>query len=181
MEPTRSSKALIIYKKYFRLIPAFYFCLLGLYGQEKITFKFDKTEVSTALNYLIDKHNLTIVYPSNIGEYIDSSTCENCDREEALSSILKGTSLTFEKFENQFVVYFEKAKTIFSGPKENTLIQYFKDDATAFNAKKFKVLEGKGEINNLISGHLMEILSNNQIPNHFIKKISILCLTWKYF
>ena len=69
-------------------------------------------------------------------------------------------------------IYEGKAKTIFSGPKENTLIQYFKDDATAFNAKKFKVLEGKGEINNLISEHIMQILSNNQIPNHFIKKIS---------
>ena len=69
-------------------------------------------------------------------------------------------------------IYEGKAKTIFSGPKENTLIQYFKDDATAFNAKKIKVLEGKGEINNLISEYLMQILSNNQIPNHFIKKIS---------
>ena len=69
-------------------------------------------------------------------------------------------------------IYEGKAKIIFSGPKENTLIQYFKDDVTAFNAKKFKVLEGKGEINNLISEYLMQILSNNQIPNHFIKKIS---------
>ena len=69
-------------------------------------------------------------------------------------------------------IYEGKAKTIFSGPKENTLIQYFKDDATAFNAKKIEVLEGKGEINNLISEYLMQILSNNQIPNHFIKKIS---------
>ena len=69
-------------------------------------------------------------------------------------------------------IYEGKAKTIFSGPKENTLIQYFKDDVTAFNAKKFKVLKGKGEINNLISEYLMQLLSNNQIPNHFIKKIS---------
>ena len=75
--------------------------------------------------------------------------------------------MTFKK-----KIYEGKAKIIFSGPKENTLIQYFKDDVTAFNAKKFKVLEGKGEINNLISEYLMQILSNNQIPNHFIKKIS---------
>ena len=69
-------------------------------------------------------------------------------------------------------LYEGKAKIIFSGPKEHTLIQYFKDDTTAFNAKKIKVLEGKGEINNLISEYLMQILSNNQIPNHFIKTIS---------
>ena len=75
--------------------------------------------------------------------------------------------MTFQK-----KIYEGKAKIIFSGPKENTLIQYFKDDVTAFNAKKFKVLKGKGEINNLISEYLMQLLSNNQIPNHFIKKIS---------
>ena len=75
--------------------------------------------------------------------------------------------MTFKK-----KIYEGKAKIIFSGPKENTLIQYFKDDVTAFNAKKFKVLKGKGEINNLISEYLMQLLSNNQIPNHFIKKIS---------
>ena len=69
-------------------------------------------------------------------------------------------------------IYEGKAKIIFSGPEENTVIQYFKDDATAFNAKKFKVLQGKGEINNLISEYLMKVLSNNQIPNHFIEKIS---------
>ena len=69
-------------------------------------------------------------------------------------------------------IYNGKAKTIFSGPVEDTLIQYFKDDATAFNAKKIQVLEGKGEINNLISEYLMETLSKNQIPNHFIKKIN---------
>ena len=75
--------------------------------------------------------------------------------------------MTFQK-----KIYEGKAKTIYFGPKENTLIQFFKDDATAFNAKKFQVLEGKGEINNLISEYLMGILSNNHIPNHFIKKIS---------
>ena len=53
-------------------------------------------------------------------------------------------------------VYEGKAKVIFKGPKKGTLIQYFKDDATAFNAKKFDVLDGKGELNNLISELLMK-------------------------
>ena len=75
--------------------------------------------------------------------------------------------MTFQK-----KIYEGKAKTIYFGPEENTLIQFFKDDATAFNAKKFQVLEGKGEINNLISEYLMGILTNNHIPNHFIKKLS---------
>ena len=114
MEPTRSSKTLVIYKKYFRITPVLYFCLLGLSAQEKITFNFENIEVSSVLNYLIAQHNLTIVYTSDINEYTNPSTCENCDSEEALSSVLTGTSLTFEKFGNQFVVYFKKAKTIFS-------------------------------------------------------------------
>ena len=75
--------------------------------------------------------------------------------------------MTFQK-----KIYEGKAKTIYFGPEENTLIQFFNDDATAFNAKKFQVLEGKGEINNLISEYLMGILTNNHIPNHFIKKLS---------
>ncbi len=114
MEPTQSFKALIIYIKYFKTSLIIYFCLFGLYGQEKITFNFEKTEVSSALNYLIVRHDLIIVYPDDIDEYTESSTCKNCDGEEALSSVLEGTSLSFEKFGDQFVVYFEKTKTIFS-------------------------------------------------------------------
>ena len=82
MEPTRSSKTLVIYKKYFRITPVLYFCLLGLSAQEKITFNFEKTEVSSVLNYLIAQHNLTIVYPSDINEYTNSSTCEKKLRRE---------------------------------------------------------------------------------------------------
>ena len=114
MVPIPSSKTLVIYKKYFKITLLLYFCFLELFGQEKITFKFDKIKVSSALNYLIDEHNLSIVYPSNIDEYIDSSTCKSCDQEKALSSVLKGTDLTFEKFGNQLVVYFKNPKNIFS-------------------------------------------------------------------
>ena len=39
-------------------------------------------------------------------------------------------------------IYEGKAKIIYKGPQPNTLIQYFKDDATAFNnKKKHKFLE----------------------------------------
>ena len=33
-------------------------------------------------------------------------------------------------------LYEGKAKVIFEGPEAGTLVQYFKDDATAFNAQK---------------------------------------------
>ena len=36
-------------------------------------------------------------------------------------------------------IYEGKAKVLYEGPEPGTLIQYFKDDATAFNAKKHEV------------------------------------------
>ena len=49
------------------------------------------------------------------------------------------------------VIYEGKAKILYEGPEPGTLIQYFKDDATAFNAQKRAVLDGKGVLNNRIS------------------------------
>ena len=40
-------------------------------------------------------------------------------------------------------VYEGKAKILYEGPEPGTLVQYFKDDATAFNAKKKEIIEGK--------------------------------------
>jgi phosphoribosylaminoimidazole-succinocarboxamide synthase len=48
-------------------------------------------------------------------------------------------------------IYEGKAKVLYEGPEPGTLIQHFKDDATAFNAKKHQVIEGKGVLNNRIS------------------------------
>ena len=48
-------------------------------------------------------------------------------------------------------IYEGKAKVLYEGPEPGTLIQHFKDDATAFNAKKHEVIEGKGVLNNRIS------------------------------
>ena len=49
------------------------------------------------------------------------------------------------------IIYEGKAKILYEGPEPGTLIQYFKDDATAFNAQKRAVLDGKGVLNNRIS------------------------------
>ena len=37
-----------------------------------------------------------------------------------------------------------KAKVLFEGPEPGTLVQYFKDDASAFNNKKKGTITGKG-------------------------------------
>ncbi len=70
-------------------------------------------------------------------------------------------------------LYEGKAKIIYSGEKPNTLIQYFKDEATAFNNKKKGNIPGKGVINNLISELLMNRLSSINIPNHLIKRLNM--------
>ena len=69
-------------------------------------------------------------------------------------------------------LYDGKAKILYKGPDAGTLIQYFKDDATAFNAQKKAVLDGKGALNNLISAHLFPALGALGIPHHFIERIS---------
>jgi len=56
-------------------------------------------------------------------------------------------------------IYEGKAKVLFEGPQPGTLVQYFKDDTTAFNNKKKGVITGKGVLNNRISEHLMQRLT----------------------
>ena len=69
-------------------------------------------------------------------------------------------------------LYEGKAKVIFDGPEPGTLIQYFKDDATAFNAQKKDVITGKGVLNNYISEHIMMNIAELGISNHFISRIN---------
>ena len=70
-------------------------------------------------------------------------------------------------------VYEGKAKILFEGPESGTLIQYFKDDATAFNNKKHAVITGKGVLNNRISEYLMMKLQDVGIPTHFVRRLNM--------
>jgi phosphoribosylaminoimidazole-succinocarboxamide synthase len=70
-------------------------------------------------------------------------------------------------------IYEGKAKILYEGPEPGTLIQYFKDDATAFNAQKKGTINGKGVINNRISEHVFTLLGNIGIPTHFIKRLNM--------
>ena len=70
-------------------------------------------------------------------------------------------------------IYEGKAKILFEGPEPGTLIQYFKDDATAFNNQKRAVLEGKGVLNNRISEFVMLGLERIGVPTHFIRRLNM--------
>jgi phosphoribosylaminoimidazole-succinocarboxamide synthase len=70
-------------------------------------------------------------------------------------------------------IYEGKAKVIFEGPEPGTIIQYFKDDATAFNNAKRGVISGKGVLNNRISEYLMLRLGEIGIPTHFMRRLNM--------
>ncbi|WP_066662222.1 MULTISPECIES: phosphoribosylaminoimidazolesuccinocarboxamide synthase [unclassified Sphingomonas] len=70
-------------------------------------------------------------------------------------------------------IYEGKAKILYEGPEPGTLIQYFKDDATAFNAQKKGTISGKGVLNNRISEHIFTLLGNIGIPTHFIRRLNM--------
>ena len=70
-------------------------------------------------------------------------------------------------------IYEGKAKVLFEGPEPGTLVQYFKDDATAFNNKKKGTITGKGVLNNRISEYLMTKLNEIGVPTHFVRRLNM--------
>jgi len=70
------------------------------------------------------------------------------------------------------LLYEGKAKKIFTTGNPDHLLQYFKDDATAFNAQKRGTIVEKGVINNKISERLFRLLEQNGVPTHFIERKS---------
>ncbi len=70
-------------------------------------------------------------------------------------------------------IYEGKAKILYEGPEPGTLIQYFKDDATAFNAQKRGTISGKGVLNNRISEHVFTLLGQIGVPTHFIRRLNM--------
>src|SRR5882757_6675806 len=70
-------------------------------------------------------------------------------------------------------IYEGKAKVLFEGPEPGTLVQYFKDGATAFNNQKRGIITGKGVLNNRISEYLMTRLNEAGIPTHFVRRLNM--------
>lgn len=70
-------------------------------------------------------------------------------------------------------IYEGKAKILFEGPEPGTLVQYFKDDATAFNNQKQGQITGKGVLNNRISEYLMTRLAEIGVPTHLVRRLNM--------
>ncbi len=69
-------------------------------------------------------------------------------------------------------IYEGKAKIVYSTDQPGLIIQYFKDDATAFNALKRGTIVGKGVVNNQVSAALFERLARARVPTHYVETLS---------
>ncbi len=69
-------------------------------------------------------------------------------------------------------IYEGKAKILYTTEDPDLVIQYFKDDATAFNAQKKGVIAEKGIMNNRIASKIFEYLTTEGITTHFVKRLS---------
>ena len=70
------------------------------------------------------------------------------------------------------LLYEGKAKQVYSTEDPEVLRVYFKDDATAFNGKKFASIQNKGRLNNTIAARLFTYLESQNVPTHFIRRLS---------
>jgi phosphoribosylaminoimidazole-succinocarboxamide synthase len=69
-------------------------------------------------------------------------------------------------------LYEGKAKILYATEDPALVIQYFKDDATAFNAQKRGTIMDKGVCNNKISSALFQVMEQAGVPTHFVKQLS---------
>ncbi len=69
-------------------------------------------------------------------------------------------------------LYEGKAKVIYATDSENLVVQYFKDDTTAFDGAKREILEDKGVINCAISTVIFEYLEKHGVKTHFVERLS---------
>lgn len=74
--------------------------------------------------------------------------------------------------ENLELMYEGKAKKVFRAEREDEVLVYYKDDATAFNGEKKASISSKGILNNTICSIIFEMLNKNGIKTHFVKKVS---------
>ncbi len=70
-------------------------------------------------------------------------------------------------------IYEGKAKILYEGPEPGTVIVHFKDDATAFNAQKKAVIDGKGVLNQRISEYIFTRLNELGLPTHFMRTLNM--------
>ena len=74
--------------------------------------------------------------------------------------------------ETRAKLYEGKAKIVYATNDPRLIVQYFKDDATAFNALKRGTIVGKGVVNNRVSAAMFERLERAKVPTHYLGALS---------
>ena len=74
--------------------------------------------------------------------------------------------------EKRELLYEGKAKQVYKTDDPKYLVQYFKDDATAFDGTKKSTITSKGIVNNAISNHVMTLLEKAGIKTHLVKVLN---------
>src|SRR5690606_3023643 len=97
----------------------------------------------------------------------------SADQRQTIGNVMDLSKQRYVPMNRRRRIYEGKAKILFEGPEPGTLIQFFKDDATAFNKKKHEVVDGKGVLNNRISEHVFTHLNRMGIPTHFIRRLNM--------
>ncbi|MBI4635147.1 MAG: phosphoribosylaminoimidazolesuccinocarboxamide synthase [Candidatus Rokubacteria bacterium] len=69
-------------------------------------------------------------------------------------------------------LYEGKAKIVYATNRPDVVIQYFKDDATAFNALKRGTIVGKGVVNNHVSATMFQRLERAGVATHYLATLS---------
>jgi phosphoribosylaminoimidazole-succinocarboxamide synthase len=74
--------------------------------------------------------------------------------------------------EKRELLYEGKAKQLYATDDPNLVIQYFKDDATAFDGTKKATIAAKGVINNACSEIFFNLLESHGVKTHFVERLS---------
>ncbi|KMP10422.1 phosphoribosylaminoimidazole-succinocarboxamide synthase [Candidatus Nitromaritima sp. SCGC AAA799-A02] len=69
-------------------------------------------------------------------------------------------------------VYEGKAKILYATEDPDLMIQYFKDDASAFDGVKKGTIVDKGVINNQVSTRIFQHLGEKGVKTHFVEHLS---------
>ena len=69
-------------------------------------------------------------------------------------------------------LYEGKAKILYNTSDPELMVQYFKDDASAFDGKKKGTIVDKGVMNNHMSSRIFQYLEGEGIKTHFVKNVN---------
>ena len=69
-------------------------------------------------------------------------------------------------------LYEGKAKILYNTSDPDLMIQYFKDDASAFDGKKKGTIVDKGVMNNHMSSRIFQFLESEGVETHFVETLN---------